>query len=263
MRLVQLFTSYFDGFSMIGLCIALVFGAVWTACFRPPLIRKFWLWAVFPFGAATTFIAIVFLQRPLLAWLEHLGGQAAAHGEHHGFVLMSVLPALIVAALVQEGGKMVPAVTYWLAEKRKFNPLFALQLGAVAGAGFGILEATWTFNALFASEWTFETVQINGPAELFIFWESMFIVAMHVTTGAMTAYGLAKGWGWLYYLFAALMHIGLYLIIALIHGEVIPHIYGDLILTVYVEVIMVVLIIVGEKIAKRDEHGPATEEAEE
>jgi RsiW-degrading membrane proteinase PrsW (M82 family) len=252
MRLVQLFTSFFENFNVISLGIAVLFGAVWTACFRPPLFRKLWLWTIFLYGAAITFLAVVLVQRPVLAWMEHIMGPSG-HGEHHEAALLSVLPVLLVSGLIQEGAKMVPAVTYWQMEKRKISPVLGLQIGAVAGAGFGILEAMWTYNALFASGWTLEQVQINGVVELFVFWESMFTVAMHVTTGALSGFGLAKGWGWLFYLLAALVHAGLYVIVALIHGQVIPHIYGDLTLTVYIEVIMVILIIVGERTAKRDE----------
>lgn len=252
MRIVQLFTSFFENFNIISLVIAVLFGAIWTACFRPPLFRKFWLWAIFPFGAVITFFAVAVVQRPVLIWIEHFMGPSG-HGEHHDPALLGVLPVLLISALIQEGAKMVPAVTYWQMEKRKISPVLGLQIGAVAGAGFGILEAMWTYNALFASGWTFEIVQINGPTELFVFWESLFIVAMHVTAGALTGYGLAKGWGWLFYLLASLMHTGLYIITFLIHSHVISHIYGDLALTVYVEVIMVTLIIVGERTAKRDE----------
>jgi hypothetical protein len=252
MRMVQLFTSFFENFNVISLGIAVLFGAIWTACFRPPLFRKFWLWAIFPFGAVITFLAVAAVQRPVLTLIEHVVG-SSGHGEQHSPALLSVIPMLLVSGLIQEGAKMVPAVTYWQMEKRKISPVLGLQIGAVAGAGFGILEAIWTFDALFASGWTFELVQINGPVELFIFWETLFIVAMNVTAGALSGYGLAKGWGWQFYLLASLVHVGLYVISFLIHAHVISHIYGDLVLTVYVEVIMVTLIIVGERTAKRDE----------
>ena len=252
MRIAHFFIAFFENFNIISLGIALLFGAIWTACFRPPLIRKFWLWAMLPYGAVITFLAYAVVQKPVQVWLEHLMG-TAGHDEHHDTVLLSVLPVLLVAGLVQEGDKMIPAVTYWQAEKRKISPVLGLQIGAIAGAGFGILVAMWSFNELFASGWTFEIVQINGPVELWVFWESLFIVSMHVTAGSLSGYGLAKGWGWQFYLLASLMHFGMYIIIFLIHSHVIPHVYGELVLSLYVEVIMVTLIILGEKTAKREE----------
>jgi hypothetical protein len=253
-EILHFIASFFETFNAISVALAVLFGVIWMACFRPPLFSKFWLWAILPFGAMITLLAVAVLQLPFQSWIEHVI-QAPYHDEHHIMpFLLAALPVLVVSALVQEGAKLVPAVTYWQLEKRKINPVLGMQIGAVAGAGFGMLQAQWVHNAIFASGWTFEMVQIEGIGELFVFYESVFIVAMHVTTAALSGYGLAKGWGWQFYLLASLIHIGMYTICFLIHAHFIPHVMGELAMSLYIEAIMVAVIIVGERSTKRAEH---------
>ena len=38
------------------------------------------------------------------------------------------------------------------------------------------------------------------------FWERFFAVAFHIAVSALAGYGLAKGWGWQFYLLAAFLH---------------------------------------------------------
>ena len=38
------------------------------------------------------------------------------------------------------------------------------------------------------------------------FWERFFAVAFHIAASALAGYGLARGWGWQFYLLAAFMH---------------------------------------------------------
>lgn len=253
-EILHFILSFFNAFDPISVALAVLFGVVWMACFRPPLFSKFWLWAILPFGALITLLAVAVVQLPLESLLGH-GVQATHHDEHNIVpLLLAALPLIVISALVQEGGKLVPALTYWKLEKRTTSPVLGMQIGAVAGAGFGILQAQWTHNAIFASGWTFEMVQIEGLNELFVFWESLFIVAMHVTTAALSGYGLVKGWGWQFYLLASLVHIGMYVICFLIHSNVIPHVMGELAMSIYIEAIMVTVIIVGERSAKQAEH---------
>jgi uncharacterized membrane protein YhfC len=81
-----------------------------------------------------------------------------------------------------------------------------LAIGAVAGAGFGIFEAQWIHNVIFAAGWNWEVVQNSGVIALAGFWERFFTVAFHTAVSALAGYGLAKGWGWQFYLLAAFLH---------------------------------------------------------
>ena len=38
------------------------------------------------------------------------------------------------------------------------------------------------------------------------FWERFFAVAFHTAASALAGYGLAKGWGWQFYLIASCLH---------------------------------------------------------
>jgi hypothetical protein len=79
-------------------------------------------------------------------------------------------------------------------------------VGAIAGAGLGIFEAVWAHNTVFASGWTWKAVDAKGLVALIPFWERLSAVAFHIAISAIAGYGLAKGWGWQFYLIAAFSH---------------------------------------------------------
>ena len=86
------------------------------------------------------------------------------------------------------------------------DPKLGLAIGAVAGAAFGIFEAQWAHNLIFASGWTWAAVQTGGFMALAGFWERFFTVAAHIAFSALAGYGLAKGRGWQFYLIASALH---------------------------------------------------------
>jgi len=49
-------------------------------------------------------------------------------------------------------------------------------------------------------------VQTGGVMALAGFWERFFAVAFHTAASALAGYGLAKGWGWQFYLIASCLH---------------------------------------------------------
>jgi hypothetical protein len=74
--------------------------------------------------------------------------------------------------------------------------------GAVSGAGFGVFEAIWVHNQIFALGVTWSSL---GNSWLGL-WERFCSVAFHITVSAMAGYGLAKGKSWQFYLIAAFLH---------------------------------------------------------
>jgi hypothetical protein len=82
-----------------------------------------------------------------------------------------------------------------------------MLIGAVAGAGFGMLEAQWIFNSAFSMGWSWQLVQTQGFMALLPFIERFFVIAFHIAASAFAGYGLARGFGWQYYLLASLFHI--------------------------------------------------------
>jgi len=124
------------------------------------------------------------------------------------WILLAGIPQILLSGLVQEGSKLVPVVAYWWRSGKNIDPKLGLAIGAVAGAGFAIFEAQWAHNLIFASGVTWEAVQTGGFMALLYsgFWERFFTVAAHIAFSALAGYGLARGWGWQFYLIASFLH---------------------------------------------------------
>jgi len=210
--MVNSFVSFFQNPSGLGIYLAIAiglaiaFGAVWLAGYRPPLFKKPWLWAVLVSSAFLTLAAVCFIQIPLQTW----AGQALSHFWSQEvlmrWILLAAIPSILLTGLVQEGAKLVPVVAYWRRSGKNIDPKLGLAIGAVAGAGFGIFEAQYWHNIIFASGWTWEWVQTYGFVALLGFWERFFTVAAHIAFSALAGYGLARGWGWQFYLIASVLH---------------------------------------------------------
>jgi len=204
--MLSYFVSFFQNPSAWGIGLAIAFGVVWLAGYRPPLFKKPWLWAVLVSGAFLTLAVVCFIQIPLQTWtgqaLNHFWSQEVLTR----WILLAAIPQILLSGLVQEGAKLVPVVVYWQRSGKNIDPKLGLAIGAMAGAGFGIFEAQWALNAIFASGVTWEAVQSGGFMALLGFWERFFVVAAHIAFSALAGYGLAKGWGWQFYLIASVLH---------------------------------------------------------
>jgi hypothetical protein len=205
--MIGTFVSYFSNLSVIGIVLAVFFGALWLACYRPPVFKQYWLWAVLVGSALLTLIAIVLIQVPLQTWT--IKGLAKVWGEETilKWALLAGLPNIIYVGLIQEGAKLVPAVVYWRQTGKSLSPAMILVVGAVAGAGYGILETQWSLNSIMAEGWTWELVTANGVLALGGFWEGFFMIAFHTGASALAAYGLSKGKAVHFFLLAAFVHI--------------------------------------------------------
>ena len=222
-QMVGFFLSFFANPSILGSGLALVFGAIWLAPYWPPLFKKHWLWAVLAGSAILTLAAVAFIQIPL----QFLVGQALNHFWSQEvlirWLLLIGIPLILLTGLVQEGSKLVPVVVYWWRSGKSIDPKLGLAIGAVAGAGFGIFEAQWAHNTILAAGWSWEAVQTGGLMALAPFWERFFAVAFHAAASALAGWGLAKGWGWQFYLLASFLHAFLnYSIVFLQAGVMIP-----------------------------------------
>lgn len=191
---------------LLGIGLAIVFGAVWFAPYWTPILKKPWAWAVLASSVLLSWTAVAFIQIPLQFW----SGQALSHFWSQEilmrWLLLAGIPQILLSGLVQEGSKLVPVVIYWWRSGRNIDPKLGLAIGAVAGLGLGVFEAVWAHNMVFASSWSWEAVQTQGLLALAPFWERFFTVAFHTAVSALAGYGLAKGWGWQFYLLAAFLH---------------------------------------------------------
>ncbi len=122
------------------------------------------------------------------------------------WILLAAIPGILLSGLVQEGAKLIPVVTYWWRSGKSIDPKLGLAIGAVAGLGLGVFEAVWVHNTIFTTGWTWEAVQTGGVVALAGFWERFFTIALHTAMSALAGYGLAKGWGWQFYLLASFLH---------------------------------------------------------
>lgn len=202
----QLFVSFYVNPSGWGISIALVLGAIWFAAFAPPIHKRPWLWAVLAAGAVLFGPTIAFIQVPLqLAANQamlHFWEQATLQ-EH---LLLAGIPAVLFTGLVQEGLKLVPPLVY-MKYGQPISDRNALILGAVAGVGFGVFEAVWIFNTVFASGFSWATVQLYGWQAVIPFWERLSAIGFHAGATALAVYGWNRGIGWRFYLLVALLHV--------------------------------------------------------
>jgi len=192
--------------ALVSIALALVFGAIWLAGYMPPLLKKRWLWVVAIISAFLTWTCIAFIQVPLKNWTDQLMLIFWSEKTLQNTLLIAGIPTVLISGLVQEGAKLLPVILFWWLIKRRMDAQTGLIAGAVAGAGFGIFEATWVHNTIFNAGWTLQFVANNGPLALLGFWERFFAVGFHIAVSALAGYGLARGRGWQFYLLASLLH---------------------------------------------------------
>lgn len=211
-QMIGFFTSAFNfpdlswALMLIAIAIGIAFGAIWLTPYWPPFAKMPRFWVVAVASAILTWTAIAFVQIPLQTWV----GQALLHFWDQTtltqWLPLVAIPQILLSGLVQEGSKLVPVFFYWWRANRDFTPEFGLITGAVAGAGFAIFEAVWVHNTIFASGWTWHTVETSGVMALLGFWERFFSVAFHIAVSALVGYGLARRLGWQFYLLASFLH---------------------------------------------------------
>ncbi len=204
---------------LLGIGLAIVFGAIWLAAYWTPILKNPWAWAVLAGSALLSLIAVSFVQIPLQYFTGQALGRFWSQEVLMRWILLAGIPQILLSGLVQEGSKLVPVVVYWWRSGRHIDPKLGLAIGAVAGAGFGVFEAVWAHNAAFASGWSWAAVQANGVVALAPFWERFFAVAFHIAASALAGYGLARGWGWQFYLLAAFLHGSMNYSVALLRAE--------------------------------------------
>ena len=193
-------------YMLVGIGLALVFGAVWLTAYRLPFLRRPWLWAVIAAGAFLSVVAVAFIQLPLQIWVGQVLGYFWSEGDLIAWLALAGIPQVLVSGLVQEGAKMVPMVFWWWRQDRNISPKLGLVIGAAAGAGLGVFEAVRGHCRIFAAGWTPLALQTDGFLAIAGFWERFFVVGFHIAVSALAGYGLAKGKGWQFFLIAAGLH---------------------------------------------------------
>jgi RsiW-degrading membrane proteinase PrsW (M82 family) len=230
-------TDFFIHPTVWGTGLAILMGALWLVPLAPKQLNSISTWLVLILGAAVFAPCIAWMQVPLQSWITNLLLGSFGEDTLMKFIYLTAIPIILLSGIVQEGAKMVPTVLYWFYKGRSIEPKLGLTIGAMAGAGFGIVEAQWVNNMIFSSGWTLAAAQTAGFSGFMGLWERFFTVALHISLGALSGWGLAKGWGWQFYLIAALIHsISNYSIILVQTGQI-----TDIQIEIFIAVIAVIL----------------------
>jgi RsiW-degrading membrane proteinase PrsW (M82 family) len=197
------FLYFFNNPSILGWGLAIIFTAIWLACYRPPLFSKLWLWGVFFAAAVLAPVAIDITSFPIGYGLSTLLRSLMSQETIQSWSWLLSIPSIFIFGLVWEGAKLLPVAVYWWWADKEVEPKLGLLVGVVAGAGFGWLLSQWTFNYFIASNnWTWQLLQVEGFPAISAFFEGFFTLGLNVASTALAGWGLAKGWGWKFYLVA-------------------------------------------------------------
>jgi hypothetical protein len=186
--------------------LALAFAAPWLVLLAGKWLRNFWVWVVFVLGAILFPLSIAWVQVPIQQAINSLYVKTMAVDTVQHYLLLTGLPLVFVAGLVQEVVKFGDAIAGLYLVRARRSARAGLALGAAAGAGYGVAEAFWVFNQVFGSGFTWATVQLNGVSALLAFIERFFTVMFHTSVASVAVYGYATGRPWRYLLLAIGLH---------------------------------------------------------
>jgi hypothetical protein len=251
-EMLQFFVYFFSHCSIWGIALALIFGAAWLACYRPPLMRKPWLWAVLAVGAALAPITIAILSFPLRYAVSTAYGQFWTAETLSRWALLASLPSMYLFGLVREGFKQLPLVFAWWRKGRQISPSLGLATGAMCGTGFGIMEAIWTHNYIFSTGWSWENVQLHGIGQLVGFWESFFLFGANLASTALIGWGIGKGRWWQFYLLAANVYLVINYNYVLVRKELLNATQAEFIIAACVLLATGVVLWLREKSAEKE-----------
>jgi hypothetical protein len=199
-------TAFYQNPSVWGIGLAIIFGAIWIAALKPLNLQRPISWIILLVGAALFAPSIAWVQTPLQTlvgtWI--IGSMGIVSYQNN--LLWAGIPVVLLSGLVQEGAKLLPVVVYWWYKHREISPKLGLSIGAMAGAGFGVFEAQWLLNSVFAAGWNWTAFQLYGFLGIAAFVERFFTIAFHTASTALAGWGLAKGWGWQFYLLVSFLH---------------------------------------------------------
>ena len=162
--------------------------------------------------------------------------------EYQKQILWTGIPVVLLSGLVQEGAKLAPAAAYWLFKRRTVAPGVALSIGAMAGAGFGIVEAQWVLNAIISHGWTWSLFQAYGFLGIAGFWERFFAIAFHIGSAGLAGWGLARGYGWQFFLLASFLHFSLNYPVILVQKGIISSLQIEIIIAVFASLLFAAIL---------------------
>jgi RsiW-degrading membrane proteinase PrsW (M82 family) len=223
----EFIANWFLQTTVIGMALAIALGIVWLLGYWPPLFKKRWLWVVLIGSAAITFLVYAFVQIPATIWLRGmlypiwLKPTAFPELQVRSWLLLAEMPVVVIQGLLLEGAKLLPVVIWFWRSSGRPDPKLGLAFGAVAGFGFGVLEAQLGLSVSTAVPFQ-ELVKATGwLLTISRFSESFFTLGFHIAATALAGYGVARGWGWQFYILVSFLHaLKLYPVVAWHTGSI-------------------------------------------
>ncbi len=208
--MMEYFKSWFNYTGMEGkiillsLGLALAFGIIWLLGHRPPLFRKPGIWPVAIASALLTVLATTFIYFPLNHYYVEWITSSFSSTTIADMMLLWTIPLMLIIGLAQEGAKMIPMLFWRVIDNPSTR--MGVIIGVAAGAGYGIFEAFYGFNHIFAAGWGWEYVTSGGVEALLPFWLQFWMLACQIGISAIVGYGLVTGRGLGFYFLAAFLH---------------------------------------------------------
>lgn len=234
--------TFFANPSVQGISLAVLFGLVWLTALRPLNLKCPAPWLVLLAGAILFAPAIAWVQAPLQTWV---GGRLIAWlgpVTVQNQIWFTAIPLVLLSGLVQEAAKLVPVTVFWWVRGRNIDPKLGLTIGAMAGAGFAVVEAQWVLNTIFASGWNWDLAPSYGFMGFAGFWERFFTVAFHIASAGLAGWGLSKGFGWQFYLLVSGLHFMLNYTVIFLQMGVISTIQIEIVIAVLSSILFAVVL---------------------
>jgi hypothetical protein len=189
---------------LFGTFLGLLFGAIWLSAYWPWKLvwKQPLLWALLPASAFLTWIVITLVQIPFQYQFNSFFGPQSTVTS----VLLLYIPLVIWSAIFQEASKLVPVWLWQRFKDKKITTKTGLLIGAISGAGFGLMEAVYYHNMALSLGVSWASIGTSVFAGISPFWERFFYVAFHISATSLAGYGLAKGKWLKYYLLVVLLH---------------------------------------------------------
>jgi hypothetical protein len=200
-QMFQLFLSFYRlpqadiGWILFAIGLALVYGAIWIACFWPPIFKKWPLWLVMIGAFVLPTIALPFIQFPLQSVISQpLISSLGRYFQDIAVNLITGVVMAIISGLIVQGVLLIPVLYYRLNKPDEFKPRFGLMVGALSGAIFGMVQAYMLFSKFV--EIGIVSISQANPLSLLAFYETFIGIALYAGATALVGFGLAKGKGW-------------------------------------------------------------------
>lgn len=234
--------TFFRQPSAWGIGLAIIFGLIWIASLKPLNLRSPTPWIMLVAGIILFAPSIAWIQSPLQTWVgaRIIGSMGLISYQDNS--LWAGIPVVLLSGLVQEGAKLLPVSGYWLYKRRAIDAKFGLSIGAMVGLGFGVCEAQWVLNGIFASGWNWAAFQAYGFLGIAGFFERFFTIAFHTSSAALAGWGLARGRGWQFYLLVSFLHFFLNYSVLLYQKTVINPIQQEVYIAVLTSILFGVVL---------------------